>query len=96
MNQREELTTLLNRTRHVRALHLEVPAEIITSVVDGIVEAVLSDGWVKPEYEWATQYPTEPEPIRAISEASAREMAAISKSVALLKRPAAGEWTVTE
>jgi len=61
-----------------------------------VADSLLSAGWVKPEYEWATKYATEPQPIRAISEESARELAAMTDGVELLKRSAAGAWVVVD
>mgnify|MGYP003575191194 CR=1 FL=1 len=62
------------------------------SHAEHLADALLAVGWVKPEFEWATQYTTEPHPIRAISEESAREMAAMTEGVQLLKRHAVGKW----
>jgi len=46
--ERDELATLITRTRHVRALHLELPASIINHVTGGIAEAILAAGYRKP------------------------------------------------
>lgn len=48
MSTRDELAATISGTRHMRALHLEVPADIIKHVSDGITDAILAAGYRKP------------------------------------------------
>jgi len=48
MSDREELATVISRTPHIRALHLELPSSIVSHLADGIIDAVLASGYRKP------------------------------------------------
>jgi hypothetical protein len=45
MNARDELVGIVQGTKHMRALHLEVPAAVLVDVGFGIADAVLAAGY---------------------------------------------------
>jgi len=48
MTARDELAGTILATRHMKALHLETAAEIVTHVAGGVADALLAAGYSKP------------------------------------------------
>jgi len=48
MSARDEILRTVLGTRHMHALHLQVPADIVEHVGNGIADAILAAGYSKP------------------------------------------------
>jgi len=48
MSARDEILRTILGTRHMHALHLQVPADIVEHVGNGIADAILAAGYSRP------------------------------------------------
>jgi len=48
MSARDEILRIILGTRHMHALHLQVPADIVEHVGNGIADAILAAGYSMP------------------------------------------------